>query len=113
VDHVARTINIRDLQAGQFGATKAGGIKCHQQRALERRGRGFDEAVYFLPAENGRQMQHFLRVGRELRTPRLLQGLDIEEPDSAEMLDNGVGLELSFAEQISLVLADEGMPGRS
>jgi hypothetical protein len=32
--------------------------------------------------------------------------LDVEETDCAEMLDNGVGLELPFAEQIGVVLAD-------
>src|SRR5204863_8484280 len=42
----------------------------------------------------------------QVRAPRLLQRLDIEEPNSAEMLDYGVGLELSFSEQIRLVLAN-------
>jgi hypothetical protein len=36
----------------------------------------------------------------------LLQRPDVEEPDSAEMLNDGVGLELSLTEQIRLVLAD-------
>src|ERR1019366_8579972 len=72
VDHVARTIDIRDLQAGQFGTTEPCGIKRHQQRALERRGRRFDEVVYFLPAENGWQMQYLLRIRRQVRAPRLL-----------------------------------------
>ena len=69
-------------------------------------GGGFDETVDFLPAENGWQMEHLLRVRRQVCTPRLLQRPDVEEADSAEMLDNGVGLELPFAEQIRLVLAD-------
>src|SRR5260370_27804475 len=68
-------------------------------------GGGFDKTVYFFPAEDGRQVQRLLRIRREVRAPRLLQRLDIEEPDSPQMLDNGVELELSFAEQIRLVLA--------
>src|SRR6266849_3385112 len=51
-------------------------------------------------------MQRLLRIRRQVRAPRLLQRFDIEESDSAEMLDNGVGLELPFAEQIRLILAD-------
>jgi hypothetical protein len=51
-------------------------------------------------------MQHFLWIWRQIRAPRLLQRLDIEETNSAEMLDNRVGVELSFAEQIRLVLSD-------
>jgi len=110
VDHVARTVDVGDLQAGQFGAPEACGIKRHQQSALERRGGGFDETVDFLPAEDGRQMNHLLWIGRQVRAPRLLQSLDVEETDSAEMLDNGVGLKLSFAEQIRLVMADVVRP---
>ena len=106
VDHVARTVDIRNLQARQFGAPESGGVKRHQQRALEGRGGGFDETVDFLPTENGRKMNRLLRVRRQIRAPQLFQRPDVEEPDSAEMLDNRVRLELSFAEQIGLVLAD-------
>src|SRR5882724_355840 len=106
VDDAPRTIDVGDLQANQFGASETGGIKCHEQGALKRRGGGFDETVDLLPAENGRQMEHLLRVRGKVRTPRLLQRPDVEEADSAEMLDNGVGVILPFAEQICLVLAD-------
>src|SRR6266568_8196283 len=51
-------------------------------------------------------MQRLLRIRRQVRAPRLFQRFDIEESDSAEMMDNGVGLELPFAEQIRLILAD-------
>ena len=81
VDHVARTVDIGDLQAGQFGATETCGIQRHQQSALERRRGGFDKTVDFLPAENGRQMQHLLRIRRQVRAPRLLQRPDVEEPE--------------------------------
>src|SRR5215470_4582433 len=60
----------------------------------------------FLPAENGREMQHLLWVRCQVYVPRLLERLDVEESDSAEMLDHRVGVELSFAEQIRLILAD-------
>src|SRR2546422_8188908 len=51
-------------------------------------------------------MEHLLRVRGKIRTPRLLQRPDVEEADSAEVLDNGVGVVLPFTEQIRLVLAD-------
>src|ERR1700674_5885464 len=56
MDYVAGTVNVGDLEISQFGATQTGGIKRHQQNALERTGSGFDETVDFLPDENGRQM---------------------------------------------------------
>jgi hypothetical protein len=106
VDHVACTVNIGDLQASQFGATETCGIQRHQQRALERRRGSFDKTVYFLPAENGRQMQHLLWIRRQIRAPRLPQRLDIEEPQCAEPLGHAVRGELSFAEQIRLILTN-------
>src|SRR3984885_4067502 len=106
VNYVAATVYIRDLQPGEFGAPEACRIEGHEQSALKGRGRGFDETVDFLSAEDGRKMDHLLRVRRQIRTPRLLQRPDVEETDSAQMLDDGVGLKLSFAEQIRLVLAD-------
>ena len=51
-------------------------------------------------------MDHLLGVRCQVGAPRLLQRPDIEEPDPAQVLDDGVGLKLSFAEQIRLVLAD-------
>jgi len=36
----------------------------------------------------------------------LLQRPDVEEADPSKMLDNGVGVELPFTEQIRLILAD-------
>jgi hypothetical protein len=38
VDHVARTVDVRNLQTSQLGPTESCGIKRHQQSALERRG---------------------------------------------------------------------------
>ena len=51
-------------------------------------------------------MNYLLRVRRQVGAPRLLQRPDVEEPDPAQVLDDGVGLKLSFAEQIRLVLAN-------
>ena len=48
MNYVAATICICDLQPGEFGAPEACGIEGHEQRALKRRGRGFDETVDFL-----------------------------------------------------------------
>jgi hypothetical protein len=106
VNYVAAAVYIRDLQPGEFGASEACGIEGHEQSALKRRGRGFDETVNFLSAEDGRKMNHLLRVRRQVGAPRLLQRPDVEETDPTQVLDNGVGLKLSFAEQICLVLAD-------
>ena len=50
-------------------------------------------------------MQYF-RIRCQLRAPRLLERLDVEETDSAEMLDHGVAVEFSFPEQIRLIPAN-------
>ena len=106
VNYVAATVYIRDFQPGQFGAPESCGIEGHEQSALKRRRRGFDETVDFLSAEDGWKMDHLLRVRRQVGAPGLLQRPDVEEPDPAQVLDDGVGLKPSFAEQIRLVLAD-------
>src|SRR5579872_1433688 len=69
VDDTPRTIDVGDLEAGQFGASQTGSIKSHQQSALERRGGGLDETVDLLSTENGRQMEHLLRIRCKVRTP--------------------------------------------
>jgi hypothetical protein len=51
-------------------------------------------------------MDHFLWVRSHVGAPGLFQRPDVEEPDAAEMLDDGVGLQLSFVEEIRLILAD-------
>jgi hypothetical protein len=96
VNHVAATVYIRDLQPGEFGAPEACGMEGHEQSALKRRGRGFDETVDFFSSEDGRKMYHLLRVRCLVGAPRFLQCPDVEEPDSAQVLDDGVGLKLSF-----------------
>ena len=52
------------------------------------------------------RLEHLFRIRGKVRTPRLLQCPDVEEANSAEMLDNSIGLKLLSAEQIRLVLAD-------
>ena len=54
MNYVAGTIDVRDLEISQFGTTETRGLERHQQSALERRRSSFDEAVNFLPAEDGR-----------------------------------------------------------
>src|ERR1039457_4889277 len=51
-------------------------------------------------------MNHFLWIGRQVRAPRLLQRLDVEETDPAEMLNDRIGLELSLAEKIRLIVTN-------
>jgi hypothetical protein len=106
MNYVAAAVDICDLQPGQFGAPETCGIEGHEQSSLEGRGRGFDETVDFLPAQDGGEMDHFLWVRSQVGAPGLFQRPDVEEPDAAEMLDDGVGLQLSFAEEIRLILAD-------
>jgi hypothetical protein len=53
VDDHPLTIDVADLQARQFGASRSGGVEGHQQNAIEGSGRCVNELGDLLPAQLG------------------------------------------------------------
>src|SRR5271157_403682 len=100
------TINVANLQAGQFGAARSGSVEGHQQNAVEGSGRGVDEPSDFLLAQHRGQVPRLLGIGRLRHAPAPLQSLNEEEAQGGQPLGNAARSQLSLAEQIGLVLAD-------
>ena len=57
------TVDIADLQIRQLGPSHTGGIQRHQDRAVKRDQRGFDQASHFFLTEDYGQVKSLLRIG--------------------------------------------------
>src|SRR5258708_13067198 len=73
---------------------------------MKRDDRGFDQVGDLVLAQNDRQMETLLRIRRFFNVPGSSQGLDIEEPQSADALVDGIVGKLAIAKQMGHVLAD-------
>jgi hypothetical protein len=100
VDHHALAVDIADLQIRQLGPSNTSGIESHQDRAVKRNQRRFDQARHFFLTEDYRQVKSLLRIGRFLHTPWLLQCLDEKEAQGADALIHCVVGEFAIAEQM-------------
>jgi hypothetical protein len=63
----------------QLGPSHTGGIQRHQDRAVKRDQRRFDQARHFFLTEDYGQVKPLLRIGSFFHAPRLLECLDEEE----------------------------------
>src|SRR5579864_3284951 len=106
VNHHSLAVNVANLQMREFGPAHSGRIERHQDRAIERSRCGVDEPRDLLRAEYLGQPDDSLRVRSFVNTPSLLECLDEEKPQCTDSLVDGVRGQLSFTEQVGLVLAD-------
>ena len=106
VNHHAPAIDVGDLEARQFRIPHAGGVKGHEDGAVERRARRIDELCYLFLAENRGQAMRLLSVGSVSDAPRSLQRLNVEEAQGTQMGRHRTGRQLLLGEEVSLVLAN-------
>jgi len=104
-DH-ALAVHVADLQASQLRVADAGGVESHEHGAIKGSRSGVDELGYFLLTENGGQTVAFLGVGSVGNAPGLLQRLDVEKPQGAQMVGHRTGRQLLHREELGLVLSD-------
>ncbi len=105
VNHHPLAVDIADLEAGCFCATCAGGIESHQQDAMKRCVRSFNESRDFFLAEYPWKVPHLLRIGRLGDAPATLQNVNVEEAQRRQPQDDRVRAELELGEQRCLILA--------
>ncbi len=99
-------VDIADLQARHFCATRARGIERHQQDAMKWKLCRVDQACDFFLAEYLGQVQNLLRIRRFGNAPASLQHLDIEKAQSCQPLDYRVRSQLPLREQRGLIPAN-------
>ena len=105
VDHHPLAVDIGDFQLGQLGAAQSGGIRRHEQHAVERSLRRADQLRHFRLAEDQGQMQRLLGVGGIGDAPGFAQCLDEEESESRQAHDDGIRCQFALGEQLGLILA--------
>jgi hypothetical protein len=106
VENHALAVHVADLQASQLRVPNASGVESHEHSAIKGSRSGVDELRYLFLTENGGQTVAFLGIGRVSNAPRLLQCLDIEKPQGAQVVCHRTGRELPPGEELGLVLPD-------
>jgi hypothetical protein len=81
-------------------------FRTHEHGAIKSSRSGVDELRYLFLSENGGQTVTFLGMGSVGNAPRFLQRLDIEKPQSAQMVGHRTGRQLLHREQLGLVFSD-------
>ena len=104
VDHHALAVHVADLQASQLRVANTGRIESHEHGTIKSSGSGVDELPYFFLTENGGQAVALLRIGSVGNAPRLLQRLDVEKPQGAQMVGHRTGRQLLYREELGLIL---------
>jgi hypothetical protein len=104
VKNHALAVHVTDLQASQLRVANAGGIERHEHGAIKGSGSGVDELRDFFLTENGGQTVAFLGIGSVGNAPRLLQGLDVEKAQRAQMVCHRTGRQLLHDEELGLIL---------
>src|SRR5258708_23265659 len=93
-----------DLQASQLRGANASRVESHEHGAIKGSRSGVDELRDLFLTENGGQAVAVLGVGRVSNTPRLLQRLNVEKPQAAQMVGHGTGRQPLHREGLRLVL---------
>ncbi len=95
-DHATR-VDVTDLEPDQLFAAHPGSVKRHQNGALEQAVGGVDQPCDFSLAENLRQSDGPLGIGRQLDVPAALERLDVKETQGGEPLRYRIGREPALA----------------
>src|SRR5271166_4878390 len=106
MDNHALTVDIADLQNLQMRclcATCHGGIKRHEQDAVEGAFCGVNQTRNLLLAEHLWKVTNLLRIWRLGDAPAALQHVNIEEAQRSQSQDHSVGTELQLGEEHRLI----------
>jgi Protein kinase domain len=104
VENHALAVHVADLQASQLRVPNASRVESHEHGAIKGSRSGVDELPYLLLTENGGQTVAFLGIGSVGNAPRLLQCLDVEKAQGAQMVGHRTGRQLVHGEELGLVL---------
>src|SRR5262249_25289690 len=87
----------------QFGASHAGAIERHQQRASKQCSGCVDQTGHFLPAQHCWQSTLVLWVRQEIAELKTLQRFNEKKAQCRHLVDHSARRQLALSQQISLV----------
>ena len=103
---LAGTVDIRHLQLDTFLQTQATGANGTQADPVVRPSQAAQDAAHFLAAENDRQLVLAWRPHKAQRRPRSLQGMLVEELDTAQSHRASIARSLFLVLQVEEVLTE-------
>jgi hypothetical protein len=77
-------IDVAELQACQLGVSGSGGVKRHQQGAMEGSAGGLDQSSDFFLAEDRWKAMALFRIGSLGNAPTPLECLSVKEPQGCQ-----------------------------
>src|SRR6266446_2077202 len=98
VNHHSSAIDVADLEACQLCVPHTGGVEGHEESSMKRSASRIDKLRHFFLAENRGQAVAFLRIRSVGNAPWLLECLDIEKPQSTQMVGHRTGRQLLHGE---------------
>jgi hypothetical protein len=106
MDHHALTVDIGDLEVGQFGSPHSSAVQRRQDGVMKRTRCSVDQTGNFVLAQNDRQLYPPFGVWRFFDVPRSFQGLGEEETEGGDSLAHGVVGEFADTEHVCCKFAD-------
>jgi hypothetical protein len=91
VENHALAVHVADLEASQLRVPNPSRVESQEHGAIKSSRSGVDELRYLFLTENGGQAVAFLRIGSVGNAPRPFERLNIEEPQSAQMVCHRTG----------------------
>src|ERR1019366_1289537 len=104
--HHAGGVDIGEFEGRALGASHASAIEGHEDGAIERRGRGVDQAGDLLRTPDDREVNFLLRVGHFLAGPGAFQYLAKEKTQRTDDLIDRVIRESPVTEKMSRVFTE-------
>jgi hypothetical protein len=92
------------LTLRRVSAAHADAVEGHQNGAIEGSRGGIDELSDLFRTENGGQAVALFGIGSVRYAPGLLECLDVEEAQGAQMVGHATGRQLLHREELGLVL---------
>jgi hypothetical protein len=102
-EHHALAIDVADFELARFAAAQAGPVERQQQRAVIEILRPGDQPLDFVGAEDDWQAEALLRIREVLAHIAPLQDIAAEEPEGADLGDDGPHGEPPLFEQIQVI----------
>ena len=102
-EHHALAIDVADFELARFAAAQAGAVERQQQRAVIEILRPGDQLLDFVGTEDDGETESLLRIRQVLAHIAPLQDITAEEPEGADLGDDGPYGEPPLFEQIQVI----------
>ena len=106
--HHALTVDVADFQLARLTAAQAGAVERQQQCAVIEILRACDQALDLLGTEDDRRAEPLFRIRQVLAHVAPLQNMPTEEPERADLGDDGAHRELPLFQEEQVIASELG-----